>query len=249
MYKNQRFWRIFPLSNVQLEWNSASWTATTMDNLYVYCQLAINRFISREKNFVTHKQQCLQAVDCNDIRFQDGKRIHTLGAQSVHTRWILKLKSPCELLHFMRQVTAVACCFCICFAETRIQILSDDVESVTKISWVNYWVLGGHHIFPISFDSGFICSWKTTPFATCGYLDLLLNKIQPQFIFVNKLSIVFRLLDMDQDCLSPTCDWWFLIGVPVQMLLIPVATLTVFAIWRPKSPLPEGHTPTAHSAI
>jgi hypothetical protein len=55
-----------------------------MDNLYVHCQLAINRFISREKNFVTHKQQCLQAVDCNDIRFQDGKRIHTLGAQSVH---------------------------------------------------------------------------------------------------------------------------------------------------------------------
>lgn len=58
-----------------------------MDNLYVHCQLAINRFSSREKNFVTHKQQCLQAVDCNDIRFQDGKRIHTLGAQSVHTRW------------------------------------------------------------------------------------------------------------------------------------------------------------------
>lgn len=147
MYKNQRFWRIFPLSNVQLEWNSAGWTATTMDNLYVYCQLAINRFISREKNFVTHKQQCLQAVDCNDIRFQDGKRFITLGAQSVHTRWILKLKSPCELLHFMRQVTAVACCFCICFAETRIQILSDDVQSVTKISWVNYWVLGGASYF------------------------------------------------------------------------------------------------------
>jgi hypothetical protein len=46
----------------------------------------------------------------------------------------------------MRQVTAVACCFCICFAETRIQILSDDVQSVTKISgellgarWASYF--------------------------------------------------------------------------------------------------------------
>jgi hypothetical protein len=46
----------------------------------------------------------------------------------------------------MRQVTAVACCFCICFAETRIQILSDDVQSVTKISgellgvgWATYF--------------------------------------------------------------------------------------------------------------
>lgn len=115
------------------------WTATTMDNLYVHCQLAINRFSSREKNFVTHKQQCLQAVDCNDIRFQDGKRIHTLGAQSVHTRWILKLKPPCELLHFMRQVTAVACCFCICFAETRIQIY----QMMCNL-WLKFlgWIIG-----------------------------------------------------------------------------------------------------------
>lgn len=74
------------------------------------------------------------------------KTVHTLGAQSVHTRWILKLKSLSKLLHFMRQVTAVACCFCICFAETRIQILSDDVRSVTKISgellgvrWASYF--------------------------------------------------------------------------------------------------------------
>lgn len=74
------------------------------------------------------------------------KTIYTLGAQSVHTSWILKLKSLYELLHFMRQVTAVACCFCICFAETRIQILSDDVQSVTKISgellgarWASYF--------------------------------------------------------------------------------------------------------------
>jgi hypothetical protein len=189
----------------------------------------------------------LQAVDCSDIRFQDGKQFIHLGPSlcipgefSNSNHCVSSSISWDKLLLWL-----AASVFALQKAGFRFYQMMCNLWLKFQ---VNYWVLGGHHIFPISFDSGFICSWKTIPFATCGYLELLLNKIHTQLIFVNKLSIVFRLQDMDQNCLSPTCDWWFLIGVPVQLILITMATLPVYAIWGPKSPSPEGHTPTAHSA-
>jgi hypothetical protein len=211
-----------------------------MDNLYVHCQLAINRFISREKNFVTHKQQCLQAVDCNDIRFQDGKRIHTLGAQSVHA---YQVNSQTQTTVWTPPFHETS--YCRGLLLLYLLCRNQDSDFIRWCAICDYYFLG--ELLGVrwaSYFSNILRFWVYLFLEnnTICHLQVFETKDQPQFIFVNKLSIVFRLLDMDQDCLSPTCDWWFLIGVPVQMLLITVATLT------PKSPLPEGHTPTAHFA-
>jgi hypothetical protein len=185
--------------------------------MYIANWQIIDLFLGR-KTLLPTSSSVASCVDCNDIRFQDGKRFIHLGPS----------------LCIPREFSNSNHCVSSSISWDKLLLwLAPSVFALQKPGFrfyqmmcnlwlkfqVNYWVLGGHHIFPITFDSGFICSWKTIPFAICNkYLELLLNKIHTQLIFVNKLSIVFRLLDMDQDCLSPTCDWWFWIGVAVQML-------------------------------